>query len=134
MSFIKSRVETRDEYKELVQNIFTTVTPLVVNYVTLASSVFDTIPYTELPPVCILVLFALTPLHLHGIKKSNHLFITASQVLDMLIEEEENYLGGCIIFQDSVLCTQIDENIVKWLLYRTQRLVRATQYFFFQFY
>jgi hypothetical protein len=46
----------------------------------------------------------------------------ASQLLDILAEDD-GYLGGCIIYENSVLATQLDEEILKWLIYRISLMV-----------
>lgn len=51
----------------------------------------------------------------------------ASQILDILAEDD-GYLGGCIIYENSVLATQLDEDIVKWLIYRISLMVLKTHF------
>lgn len=43
------------------------------------------------------------------------------------MEDEKDMLGGCIIYNDSVLCSQMDESIMKWVLYRCQKLSQFQQ-------
>jgi hypothetical protein len=52
LDHLKERLENRDEYFEYIKQIGMELRLLATNYNTQFSSIFDPIPYTELPKVC----------------------------------------------------------------------------------
>lgn len=49
---IRNRCTSKAEYKEVLQQIFSKLTPLATHFHMAPSELFDPIPYTELPLVC----------------------------------------------------------------------------------
>lgn len=62
---------------------------------------FESVPRTPLPPQC------------------NRFFILASDILTSLLSENDN-LGGIIMFDDSVLCTHLDERLSSHIVTRVE--------------
>lgn len=48
------------------------------------------------------------------------MFIQAHHVLESLHSDLAGYLGGAVSYEQSILCTQLDEDLLKFLLYKNQ--------------
>eukprot|EP00002_Diphylleia_rotans_P037911 TRINITY_DN8537_c0_g1_i1.p1 TRINITY_DN8537_c0_g1~~TRINITY_DN8537_c0_g1_i1.p1 ORF type:complete len:497 (+),score=93.94 TRINITY_DN8537_c0_g1_i1:73-1563(+) len=90
-----------DLRKDLSERCFVPLKPLLTHF---AQDVFNSIcpiPYTELP------------------NYSNRLFLSASQILH-LVRRDRNCLGGCILYEKSILCTHLDFTITRWIMTRQE--------------
>jgi hypothetical protein len=102
LDLMKKRFSERHEYVEYMKQVGSEVallTKIIQNPIPTPSSIFEPIPYLELP------------------LNSNSLFMSANQILDSLFEYE-GYQGGVILYDEQVLSSQLTDDIVQWILYR----------------
>ncbi|KAL0487927.1 hypothetical protein AKO1_015186 [Acrasis kona] len=100
ISHIKERMESVEEFEYYIKQIGAELVPVVKSFMDRPTSMFNPVPHTELPP------------------KSSSLFIKAHDILTTLMMELPGYLGGAILFDQSVLCTQVDHGLLKYFLHK----------------
>jgi hypothetical protein len=69
-------------------------------------AVFEPLPYMELPQVKKKL----------KKKKFNNIFITATQMLELLNDSDSDFYGGVILYHKRILTTQIEDNMINNLL------------------
>jgi len=71
---------------------------------------FSPLQYTEVPP------------------RSHTLFVGASQLLDSCTQCVD-YFGGCIMCDQSILCNQLDSELLQWVLHRNKTMRANSTHF-----